>query len=112
MIPELLKHLNKQIPEVKFYPQIMPQGIQKPAGVYTIINDKDRQSITGCIPYAETRLQLDLYAETYSDLQRLTTKIQTALYSFTKYPHNYTSRDSYEATEGLYRKIIEFKIRN
>lgn len=114
MIIELYEHIKTNVPSInnRIYPMIMPQNTTKPAMVYTVINDNDKQTISGCVSTTETLFQLDIYAESYSQAKTILAEVKSALYTFDKYPSGLNSRDNYEEDTQLFRQLIQFTIRN
>jgi len=113
MIIELVSHIisTASALEGRFYPLKMPQDPQIPGAVYTVVNERDKQCSTTHQPYASTlRFQIDIYAQTYSELKQITDQVKSALYSFEAIPSNINTQDLYEPESELYRQIIDFKI--
>ncbi|MDD5359490.1 MAG: DUF3168 domain-containing protein [Sulfurovaceae bacterium] len=111
---ELINHLKLQLPILaeRIYPQLMPQGCVKPALVYTIVNSSDNQGLEGCVSSENTRVQIDVYANNYLEAKTIKNEVKAALYSFSSIPYAMNSRDgAYEEETGLFRQIIDFKIR-
>ena len=103
----LISHLKTET-NIEYYPLIMPTNCIKPACVYTLINNKDNQSLNGCVASETQTFQIDLYTKHYND--KLAT-IKAALYSFKAYPTNLNVVDTYETDTELFRKIITFTLR-
>ena len=109
---DLFEHLKVNVPAVeeRIYPLIMPQDCKKPALVYTVINNGDKQSLSGCVVSIETRFQVDVYATSYLEGIDIKHEVKAALYLFEHYPVDLNSRDAYEQNEELFRQIIDFRL--
>jgi len=104
---------NTPLLQGRIYPLIIPQNTQMPAAVYTVINNRDDQCTTTGQAYKSVqRFQIDIYANTYKEVQQITTAVKSALYSFPNVPFEISNRDGFETDSELFRQIIEFKIRN
>ena len=115
MIEEtLLAHLveNVSLVDERVYPLIMPENCEKPALVYTVVNDADSQGLEGCVSSQVVRFQVDVYAESYASAKAVLTEVKSALYSFDKYPLGLSSRDAHESDQELFRQIIDFTLRS
>lgn len=110
---ELYSHLKTNLPSLseRIYPLIMPQGCVKPALVYTVVNSNDNQVADGSVPSESTRIQIDVYATTYIEAKNIKNEVKAALYLFRPIPQELNSRDALEEEVGLFRQIIDFKIR-
>lgn len=111
---ELVAHLKSNVPLVsnRVYPLIMPQDCDKPALVYTVINDGDNKGLEGCISSYDTRFQIDVYAEGYLEAKNIKNEVKSALYAFSSYPEGLNSRDGFEGGTDLFRQIIDFTLRS
>lgn len=109
----LYTHLKDEVTLVdgRVYPMKMAQDSLKPALVYTVIEDSDRQFMSGSFFNSDIRIQLDCYAESYLDVQALKAQVKEALYSFDYPPFELSSRDIYEDDTKLYRQLIDFNIK-
>lgn len=115
MIEEtLVAHLKANVTLVssRVYPLIMPQDCEKPALVYTVVNDSDNQALEGCVSSNEVRFQVDVYAESYASAKAVLTEVKSALYSFDLYPLDLSSRDGFGEDQELFRQIIDFTVRS
>ena len=111
MIIELIQHLKDTL-SLQIYPMIMPSDCAKPACVYTIINNRDNQGISGCVSSETIAIQFDIYSKSYKEAEILLDEVKTALYSFKNYPIGINSRDNFETETELFRKIITFSMRD
>ena len=111
---DLYTHLKNNVASVsgRVFPLIMPQNTTKPALVYTVVNDRDDQSVSGCVASQSVRFQIDVYANSYSESKTVLTAVKASLYTFSSYPMNLNSRDGFEEEEGFFRQIIDFTIRS
>jgi len=110
---DLFSHLSTNVALVneRVYPLLMPQDCEKPALVYTIINDSDSRCINGGSTGFKMRVQIDCYANSYLKAKELKDSVKTALYSFEYYPYDLNSRDIYEENAELHRQLIDFNLK-
>lgn len=115
MIEEtLFSHLSANVTSVsgRVYPMIMPQNAVLPAMVYTVVNAKDEQGVSGCVSCTETLFQVDVYAKSYAEAKTIKEEVKSVLYSFDHYPHALSVMDGIDEEIGFFRQIIEFTIRS
>lgn len=93
----------------RVYPKLMPQDTQKPALVYGVINDRDIETL-GCAVGSSVRFQIDIYAESYSEVKAIKEQVKSALYGFEHKPREMNTLDDYEHETQLYREMIDFTI--
>ena len=109
---DLFSYLETNVASVngRVYPLVMPQDCKKPALVYTVVNDGDEQSLSGCVVSSQTRFQVDVYAEAYLESVTVKNEVKEALYLFGHYPVDLNTRDAFEHEEELFRQIVDFKL--
>lgn len=110
---DLVSHLLEQVTLVdgRVYPLIMPQNDLFPSVVCTVVNNQDKQRLNG-LPYGETlRIQLNVYAESYKDVKEVLVAVKSALYAFTHYPYELSSKDGFESETKLHTQQIEFYLK-
>ena len=109
----LFSHLSTEVVLVneRVYPLLMPQDCEKPALVYTIVNDSDSQGVNGGLTGFNIRVQIDCYANSYIKAKELKNAVKVALYDFLHYPHGLNSRDIYEESTKLHRQLIDFNLK-
>jgi len=110
----LFSHLESSVVSVdgRVYPLVMPQDCEKPALVYTVVNDADNRGVEGCVGSYDTRFQVDVYARSYFEAKNIKNEVKSALYAFVHYPEVLNSRDGFEEEEELFRQIIDFTLRS
>jgi len=110
----LVTHLKANVSLVsdRVYPLIMPQDCIKPALVYTVVNDKDNQTMSGCVTSSDIRFQVDVYGASYAEMKSVLEEVKAALYSLDTYPMGLNSRDDFEEEYALHRQIIDFTLRS
>ncbi len=74
--------------------------------------DTDNQGLSGCVGSNTTRFQVDVYAESYESAKTVKNEVKAALYAFKHIPMELNSRDGFIEGSGLFRQIIDFKIRS
>ena len=114
MIEEaLFSHLSTTIPLVneRVYPSVMPQDCKKPALVFTVVNDADKQGINGGSLGFIARVQIDCYSNSYLQARELKDAVKKELYNFSYYPHGLNSRYVPEPDTKLHRQLIDFNIK-
>ncbi len=111
---DLYLHLKTNVTAVgsRIYPLIMPQAGVKPCLVYTVVNDRDNICLEGKPTSKEVRIQIDVYALTYSESKTIMTAVKAALYTFKSTTSGVNSHDGYVDDVTLFRQIIQFTIRN
>jgi len=111
---DLFSHLQSEVTSVsgRVYPLVMPQDCEKPALVYTVVNDADNIGVEGCVSSYNTRFQVDVYADSYLESKDIKNEVKSALYAFAHYPEVLNSRDGFEEEEALFRQIIDFTLRS
>jgi hypothetical protein len=101
----------------KIYPDIVPQDVQYPFVVYTIINSLPVDFKDGQSNLEEINVQLDVYTKSYDDTQDLANKIRNRLDRFVGTVEGievqtikYMSSDSqvYNADLNVYWMSIDF----
>lgn len=95
----------------RLYPTHAPQGVSLPYAVYHIINENDKQCISGDIFQSDVRVQIDVYAPTYGSVISVKNAVKNALVGFNS-SSNINSFDGYDDYTEYFKKIIDFKIKN
>lgn len=108
---KLFSHISPLIGG-NIFPIIAPEKVQTPFAVYTIVNDKDLISLQGENYANKTRIQIDLYGKSYSEVKETLAVVKNSLYEFEYKVYGLNSRDLYEEQTGLFRQLIEFYINN
>ena len=103
----------------KIYPDIVPQNVQYPFVVYTIVNSLPVDFKDGQSNLEEITLQIDVYTQSYDDTQDLANLIRNRLDRFTGTVEGidvqtikYVSSDSqvFNAELSVYWMSIDFMI--
>ena len=104
----------------KIYPDIVPQNVQYPFVVYTIVNSLPVDFKDGQSNLEEITLQVDVYTQSYDDTQQLSNLIRNRLDRFVGTLENievqtikYMSSDSqvYNAELSVYWMSIDFMVK-
>lgn len=110
---ELFSHLSTNVPLVdeRVYPLLMPENCAKPALVYTLISENDKQSLNSSKAYGmRQRFQIDVYGKTYSSVKMIKEQVKEALYLFSKFPHGLSVTEGYESDTKLFRQTLDFNL--
>lgn len=90
----------------RLYPVIAPQGVARPFGVYNRVSAIPATiHADGAI---ETRIQIDVYADTYSAAVTLADSTATAIKNAGFSSVQMNAVDEYESNTKLFRVILEF----
>jgi len=97
----------------RIYPLLMPQNGSLPALVFTIVNNRELQSINHREPYGfDVRVQIDCYDKDFDDVLAIKEAVRIAMHGFTYKAHGFNSRTMpYEPNIKLHRQLIEFYIK-
>lgn len=108
---DLYSHLLTEVPLVneRVYPLVMPQDCKKPALVYSVPAETDKQSLNSSSAYdVRHRFQIDVYGESYLEVKTIKEQVKAALYSFSSYPHNLSVFEGHEPKTKLFRQTLDF----
>ncbi len=114
---ELFSHLsnNEELNTLvngRIYPMLMPQGVKMPAVVYTVVNNRELQSINHREPHGlDVRIQVDCYSPKFSESLEVKEALREAMHAFKYKAHDFNSRTLYEEDVKLHRQLIEFNIK-
>ena len=114
---DLFSHLSSDagvsaLVDARIYPLLMPQDSTTPAIVYTIVNNRERQSINNREPWGEDVLvQVDCWSNDFDEALSVKDAVQIAMHGFAHKAHGFISRSSYESETELHRQLIEFNIK-
>lgn len=86
------------------------QNVIKPYITYQVISGNSEQCISGIISEEITRFQIDIWGTTYSNVKAIKTAVIESLIGF-KNSHSFSYMDDYESDTGLYRQMIDFKLK-
>ncbi|MBL4730280.1 MAG: DUF3168 domain-containing protein [Sulfurimonas sp.] len=90
----------------------MPQNSIKPALVYSVVSENDKQSLNGSVAYGtKHRFQIDIYSESYLEVKAIKQQVKEALYSFSHFPHNLNVSEGSEKDTRLFRQTLDFNFK-
>jgi len=96
----------------RIYPLLIPQGGKFPAVVYTIVNNRELQSLNYREPYGfDVRVQIDCYSPSFSETLTVKEAVQNAMHEFKHKAHGFNSHSNYEPEVKLHRQLIEFNLK-
>ncbi len=96
----------------RIYPLLMPQDSAMPAVIYTVVNNREIQSINYREPYGfDIRIQIDCYSPSFSVVLAVKEAVRKAMHEFEHKAHGLNSRSLYEPEAKLHRQLIEFNIK-
>ena len=93
----------------KTYPVVMPQDVKMPAMRYLVVYDGTKQCLSGKVSGRDLRLQVDVFADSYSEAKSLKEEVVTAIMSLNA--SNINAQDLYEKDTELHRQRIDFTIK-
>lgn len=94
----------------RVYPMKAPQNVVKPYITYQAISDNSDQCLGGSTFQRVTRFQVDCWSTTYSEADAIKEAVLSSLTGF-KSSHSVSAMDDYEPDTGLYRQLIDFKLK-
>lgn len=113
----LFSHLSNQtelnaLIDGRIYPLLMPQDSAMPAVIYTVVNNRELQSINYREAYGfDIRIQIDCYSKSFSEVLSVKEAVRSAMHEFKYKAHDFNSRTLYEPEAKLHRQLIEFYIK-
>ena len=113
MIQEDLKTLlTAALPTVPIYPVIGIQGTALPYIVYARVISPVENVLAGNgnPPINQTRMQIDVYAQSYASAQATAASVITAMQGWTKQNVSHGAQDLYEADTRLHRVLLDYSI--
>lgn len=114
---DLFSHLSSDAPlaglvGTRIYRTKMEQDSEKPAVVFTIVNNKELQAINSREPYgSEVHIQVDCWDSNPDRCLEVGEAVQNAMHSFRSKAHDLSSRSLYEENTTLHRQLIEFYLK-
>lgn len=114
---DLYTHLSSDIDlshlvEDRIYPLKAKDGVVTPYITYSIVSNIDITSLQGDNYANKTRVQLDIFSKSYSEVKAVLGAVKSSMYKYKTQVHNFSSRDLFEEDTQLYRQLIEFNINN
>lgn len=110
---ELLKNDTgvKALIDGRVYHLVAPQNVQKPYMIYRVITGLKIQCLGGQIFQGDYRMQLDCYSTISSNVGAISKAVESCLEGFLS-SNSINIMDDYEDETKLFKKIIDFKIKN
>lgn len=94
----------------RIYPNIAPDTPGRPYIVYTRVSAADNNNLQGNSGLINTRLQLDVYADTYVAVQALANQVDDLMNGWTLKNISYPAIDQYEPDVRLHRVILDYSV--
>lgn len=92
------------------YPIKAKDGVLTPYITYLIVSNIDITSLQGDNYENKTRVQLDIFSKSYSEVKEISGAVKSSMYKFKYQIFDFTSRDLFEQDTQLYRQLIEFNL--
>lgn len=90
------------------YPITSPEKPTIPYAVYMQVSNAPEVSMESQVPIENTRLQVDVFAKTYAQVQTLADQIRSAMLALNVTP--LSAGDLYESEVKLYRVTQDFSV--
>lgn len=90
-------------------PIFMPQDVVMPAIVYQVVYDGLGQCLSGAVYAKTTRLQVDVYSDTYEEAKSLKEQVISKVIDLKA--SDIASQDLYDQEAQLFRQLIDFTIK-
>jgi type IV pilus biogenesis protein CpaD/CtpE len=94
----------------RIYPQVAPDGVARPFIVYQRINTNTENVLSGSSGLKNTRLQVDVFATTYSQAQQIALAIENLMASWSTPNVSIVSQDIFEDEVKLHRVMTDYSI--
>ena len=112
---DLYTHLSsdidlKELVQDRIYPVKTPNDVLTPYITYSIVSNIDITSLQGDNYANKTRVQLDIFSKSYSEVKEILGAVKSSMYQYKTQVHNFSSRDLYESDTELHRQLIEFNL--
>ena len=95
----------------RIYPLTAPQNVVIPYITYQIINVRDMQCISGNTYQEEVRVQIDCWSLNYGQVISIKDAVKASI-SLWKSSSDINVMDGFENDTKLFRKMIDFKIKD
>lgn len=92
------------------YPLMSPEKPTAPYAIYSQVSNTPEVTIGNSIPIDNTRIQIDVFAKTYAEVQSLSNQVKTAMMALSAVP--LSAGDLYESEVKLYRVTQDFSVWN
>lgn len=107
---QVVAYFSRRMPELKFFPLVLPQDFVLPAAVYQVTSTGMRTH-DGAI-LTTVRLRVDVWAATYIDAARTLDGVTAAMWGWSPAGYCLTRHETeavaYETTANLYRGTTVF----
>jgi hypothetical protein len=94
----------------RVYPQVADATPARPYIIYSRISSNSENVMSGSTGLFNTRLQIDVYADTYVAVQALAAEVAALMDGWDKQNVSYPQIDQYEAETRLHRVILDYSI--
>lgn len=94
----------------RVYPQIAPDGVQRPYIVYQCVTVNVENVMAGRTGLTNTRLQVDVYATTYAQAQQIAAAVAELMASWPLPNVPILAQDIYESDVKLHRVMTDYSI--
>jgi hypothetical protein len=102
--------LNATEAEDRVYPQIAPDGVDRPYIVYQCVTVNSENVLSGRSGLINTRLQVDIYASTYAQVQQIADAVNTLMASWPVQNVPILAQDIFESDVKLHRVMTDYSI--
>jgi hypothetical protein len=94
----------------RVYPQIAPDGVDHPFIVYQRVTENVENAMAGRTSLINTRLQVDVYANTYAQAQQIAAAVADLMAQWALPNVQILAQDIYESEVKLHRVMLDFSI--
>lgn len=110
MIEQDIFNALKSLVSNRVYPLVMPQSPTYPAIVYNRIANTAQNTLEGGSSLDQVRMQIDVYATTYSAAKTLSDQVRSAMEAAAFKGTLQTDQDFFEPDVNLYRVSLDFYV--
>lgn len=104
----LLNNATSALDQV--FPNVAPSKPGRPYIVYTRVSANSNNVLSGNSGLINTRMQIDVYADSYAQAQTVAGQVDTLMRGWTLQNVSYPAQDQYEADVRLHRVILDYSI--
>lgn len=90
------------------YPLVSPEKPIAPYAIYSQITNAPEVTMQSSVPIENTRLQIDVFAKTYAEVQSLADQVRSVMLAINITP--ISAGDLYEAEVKLFRVTQDFSV--
>lgn len=94
----------------RVYPVVAPDTPVVPYMVYSRINTNSENVLSGSSGLANTRMQIDVYAKTYTQAQAIARQVDALMAGWSNQNISVMAQDLFEEPVKLHRVIMDFSI--